>query len=66
MLEFRNPLPVTTELGDGYALYVTSSGPFENDLWTVILDSGDIRHFATNQLKYVGNATLDIARPKVG
>lgn len=61
MLEFRNPLPVVTPLGEGYALYVQSGGTFENDIWCVVLDDSRILHFRSNQLKYVGNATFDIA-----
>lgn len=64
MLEFRNPLPVVTPLGEGYAVYVTSSGPLDNDIWLVVLDDGRLLHFATNQLTYVGNATLGIQKPR--
>lgn len=63
MLEFRQPLPVVTPLGEGYALYVESGGAFENDRWCVILDDSRILHFASNQLSYVGNATLEMKRP---
>lgn len=59
--EFKNPLPVITPMGGGYALYVRDSGAFENDIWTVILeDGGAIRHFRTDQLKAYKNATFDI------
>lgn len=59
--EFRNPLPVITPIGGGYAVYVRDSGTFENDVWTVILeDGGMIRHFRTDQLKAYKNATFDI------
>lgn len=63
MLEFRSPFPVSTPLGEGYAIYVQSGGAFENDIWCVVLDDSRILHFRTNQLRYVGNATLDIQRP---
>lgn len=64
MLEFRNPFPVVTPLGEGYALYVTAAGMWENDSWCVVLDDGSMRHFTTNQLRYVGNGSYDIKRPR--
>lgn len=63
MLEFHRPFPVVTPLGEGYALYVTDGGGFENDLWCIALDDSRILHFRTNELRYVGNATLGMARP---
>jgi hypothetical protein len=64
VIEFRRPFPVTTPLGEGYALYAQDGGPFENDIWcVVVLDDSRILHFRTNQLKYVGNATLDLGKP---
>lgn len=61
MLEFRNPIPVVTPLGDGYAIYVTNSGTVENDIWTVcLIKGGDVRHFRTDQIKIHKNGTFDI------
>jgi len=61
MLEFKNPIPVITELGGGYAIYVTSGGTFENDIWTVIMeDGGRVLHFRSDQIKVYKNATFDI------
>ena len=61
MLEFTNPIPVLTPLGDGYAIYATHSGQFDNDTWTVCLCSdGSIRHFNTGQVKMWANATFGI------
>lgn len=61
MLEFRNPLPVITPLGGAYAIYVTSGGTFENDIWTVVLENGgNILHFRSDQIKMYKNATFDI------
>lgn len=63
MLEFKNPLPVITPLGEGYALYVTESGPYENDIWTIVLcDGGHIKHFNTSQLQIHKNATFEITQ----
>jgi hypothetical protein len=63
MLEFKNPIPVVTPLGNAYAIYTTNSGTFENDVWTVCLeDEGRILHFRTDQLKIHSNATFDIKK----
>lgn len=64
MLEFRNPIPVIVEDNkDGYAIYVTNGGSFENDIWCVVLcDGGDVRHYLSNQIKIHSNATLDIKK----
>lgn len=61
MLEFANPLPVVTPLGNGYAIYAVNSGTYENDVWTVALENGGkIFHFRTDQLKVYKNSTFDI------
>jgi hypothetical protein len=63
MLEFKNPIPVVTPLGDGYAIYVSNSGSFENDIWAVALcNGGDIRHFRSDQIKIHINGTLGIIK----
>ena len=59
--EFRSPIPVTTPLGKGFAIYVDSSGTFENDIWTVALkDGGRIQHFTSIQLTIDANGTFEI------
>jgi hypothetical protein len=61
MLEFKNPIPVVTALGEGYAIYATNSGTFENDIWAVVLcNGGDVRHFRTDQIKIHKSGTFDI------
>jgi hypothetical protein len=62
MMQFNIPIPVVTEKGeDGYAIYVESSGMFENDIWCVVLcEGGIIRHFSTSQIKIHKNATFGI------
>jgi len=64
MLEFANPIRVVTTSGeDGYAIYVTTGGVFDNDIWCVALcDGGHIRHFRSDQIKMHTNATLDIVK----
>lgn len=64
MLEFSKPIPVVVE-GDkeGYAIYVTDSGTFENDLWCVALcDGGIVRHYRSDQIRIHINSTFDIRK----
>lgn len=62
MLEFNNPIPVVVEDGlDGYAIYVTNGGSFENDIWCVVLcEGGEVRHYRTDQILIHANATLSL------
>jgi hypothetical protein len=63
MLEFVHPIPVVTPFGEGYAIYATNSGAFENDIWTVSLcEGGRIMHFRTDQLKSHVSGTLGIIK----
>ena len=62
MLEFRVPIPVIVEgVKEGYAIYVTNGGTFENDIWCVVLcDGGIVRHYRSDQIKVHYNSTFDI------
>lgn len=64
MMEFRKPLPVVVEgEREGYAIYVTDGGSWENDLWCVVLcDGGAVRHYRSDQIRIHANATLSIAK----
>jgi len=64
MLEFNNPIPVIVEGNrEGYAIYVTNSGVFENDMWCVVhCDGGIVRHYRSDQLVIHHNATLDLKK----
>jgi hypothetical protein len=62
MLEFTKPIPVIVE-GDkeGYAIYVTDGGMYENDVWCVVLcEGGLVRHYRSDQIRIYKNATFDI------
>jgi len=62
MLEFKNPIPVITPIGGGYAIYVSHGGTFENDIWTIVMEKGgNILHFRSDQIKLYKNATFDIS-----
>jgi hypothetical protein len=61
--EFRQPVPVLTPLGAGYILYVKTSGMWENDIFTVAMESdGQLLHFQTSQLKVWRNETFGISK----
>lgn len=61
--EFRQPIPVTTPLGDGYAIYVTSNGMMENDeICVALCDGGQWRHFNTGQIRSYHNETYGITK----
>lgn len=68
MLEFKNPIPVvikeTKQLG--YALYVTNSGSYENDTFTIVLrEGGVILHVRTDQIVIHSNATFNITKQEL-
>ena len=64
MLEFKQPIPVVVEDNkDGYAIYVSNSGMYENDVWCVVLcEGGLVRHYQTDQIKIWTNATFGIKK----
>jgi len=64
MLEFQKPIPVIVEENkEGYAIYVTDSGAFENDLWCVVhCDGGIVRHYRSDQIRIHFNATLGVTK----
>ena len=66
MLEFKNPIPVVVEgKKEGYAIYVTNGGAFENDIWCVTLcDDGVVKHYRSDQIRIHKNETLGIKQNK--
>jgi hypothetical protein len=60
--EFKKSVPVIVEDNkEGYAIYVESSGMFDNDVWCVVhCDGGIVRHYTTDKIKINHNATFDI------
>lgn len=64
MLEFQNPIPVIIENNkEGYAIYVTNGGQFENDIWCVVhCDTSIVRHYRSDQIRINANATFDIKK----
>ncbi len=64
MLEFKMPIPVIVEGNkEGYAVYVSNGGTFENDIWCIVLcDGGHVRHYRSDQIRMHHNATLDLTK----
>ena len=64
MLEFTKPIPVIVEGNkDGYAIYVSDNGMFENDVWCVVLcDSCIVRHYTSDQIRIHANSTFGIIK----
>lgn len=59
--EFRNPIPVETPLGYGMLMYVRDGGTFCNDVYAIVIESdGIIRHFTSDQFKFLRNDTFGI------
>lgn len=59
--EFRDPVPVVTDLGPGYAWYVRDGGTWENDIFCVVMEeNGELKHFRSDQIKVHKNGTFDI------
>lgn len=53
-------MPVETPLGYGMLVYVRDGGSFANDVFAIVLDDGKMRHFSTEQIKFLRNDTFDI------
>ncbi len=59
--EFRNPIPVKTDIGYGYLMYVRDGGTYCNDIFAVVFEKdGVIRHLRTDQFAVLRNPTFDI------
>lgn len=67
LLEFSNPIPIKTPIGDAYAIYVKSNGMMENDEWCcAMMEDGQVRHFTTDQIKVWHNETYGIKKKNDG
>ena len=64
MMQFKTPIPVIVEENkEGYAIYVSNSGTFENDIWCVVhCITGIVRHYRTDQIRIHENGTFDIVK----
>ena len=64
MMQFKKPIPVIVEDNkEGYAIYVSNSGTFENDIWCVVhCNTGIVRHYRSDQIKIHENGTFDIVK----
>ena len=65
LLQLNPPLSVLTPLGWGQAQLVIDYGPAHNTVWVVALwETGDVKHFDSNEVKLAGNEMYDIKEPK--
>ena len=65
IFEPKNPVPCVTPLGDAYVWYIKSNGFLENDEVTcILLSTGQVRHFTTDQIRIWHNETYDIKKKK--
>jgi len=54
-------IPVKTEHGEGFILYVSEGGAFENDCFCVVLkETGKLKHYKTLQITIEQNLTYGI------
>jgi hypothetical protein len=61
LYEFRNPMPVETNLGYGLLVYVRDGGAFSNDVFAIVSEvDGKLRHFRSGQFRFLPNPTFDI------
>ena len=65
--EFRKPIPVIVEGDkDGYAIYVTDNGSFEDDFWCVVHRAGGVvRHYRSSQVRIHASGTLGIDKSDI-
>jgi hypothetical protein len=60
---FDIPVPVVTEIGNAYLLYVKSNGFLEEDEFACVMQKdGSIKHFTSSQIKIWKNATYKIEK----
>ncbi len=57
MLELRQPIPLYTSKGHGFAYFVTDLGLDHDLIWTVFLDDGEIWQFRNKDVRAVENYT---------
>ena len=64
MMQFKTPISVIVEENkEGYAIYVSNSGTFENDIWCIVhCNTGIVRHYRTDQIRIHENGTFDIVK----
>ena len=64
ILQLNPQLSVLTPLGWGLAQFLIDYGPAHNTVWVIALwDTGDIKHFDSNEVKLAGNEMYDIPEP---
>jgi len=63
VLEFQEPLEVTTAYGDGYVWYMMDYGPHADTLYTIIIkESGECWQMTHKDFRVKTNASLGIRK----
>ena len=60
--EFRQPLEVSTPLGEGIALLLIDYGWGANTCWVVVLKTGIVKHFESNDIVFLPSHTYGILK----
>lgn len=60
--EFKQPLEVDTPLGRGIALLFIDYGWGANSCWVVVLGTGIVKHFESNDIVFMPNPTWGILK----
>lgn len=64
-LELREPIPMNTPKGFGYAKFFLIKGAESDNVWTVFLDNGEIWDVPNPDIRLLPNWTLDRQRELV-
>lgn len=60
ILQLNPQLNVFTPIGEGWAFFIIDYGAWMNSCWVVRLnETGEVKHFDSNDIKIEGNPTLD-------
>ena len=59
LLQLKPLIPVETPLGKGQAIFIIDYGMHQNTCWVVALESREVKHFDSNQIKIQKNFTYD-------
>lgn len=61
MLELKQPLEAETNLGDVWLIIFIDYGMLENSVFVgIIKETGEVKHFSSNQIKIKKNCTFEI------
>ena len=60
ILQLNPQINCFTPLGEGWAFFIIDYGAWMNSCWVIRLnETGEVKHFDSNDIKIEGNPTLD-------